>query len=292
MKTNQSNAVGTFELEIPETITNMYIKANELRFLGSQVKKSKPAVEAVEAVEEVKEIKAAPAIEAVKAVKAVKAVLDKDGNIITPAVEAVKAVKAVPAVEAVPGVKAVKAVEAIPASPGSHKFNIQAVSLDILKEAIARFADQGYPLTDKTVTKIPYGYSVKIEFPGDTPETMKTFRKAFKNIKDRTLYNKPGYDLAMEEEKAKAEVAKKVAAAAKAVKDEERAANRLAKKLVEAKAAQEAEIITKSDPTMKGAKVIAVAGGDFAELAEQTESADPDELGVVDPNGDSEWPAE
>lgn len=154
-------------------VTEMVIRSNEAKMEGWRHIKGKAAKEAVEAV---------------KAVKAVPAEVDEDGNEITPAVEAVKAVKA---------------QEAVEGTPGCQRIHVQAKTEEILDECVARLADQGFHFPDtEAPAETPYGVGMWITI-GPEKEDMTALRQAFKKVKGKDHYNKPGLDALKEEEKAK-----------------------------------------------------------------------------------------
>jgi len=258
----KSTEANTADLEIvldKETIntfkvTDAIIRSNDARYQRGSLRKAKPAIPAVEEVKAVKAVKAQPAVAAVKAVKAKPAEVDAEGNVITPAVAAVKAVKAKPEVKEVKAVKAVKAKPAVPAQPASLVVTVFTNKLEHMKEIVARMMDQNVaPAADAKIEVHGKQFKVKYEV-----EDIKIFQAAFKAAK--TTYNKAGLEI---EAKQKKEDAAKEKAAAKAKKE----AEKKAKKEADDKAAADPEnIIKKGDPTLKDAKVVASAPGDWPEV--------------------------
>lgn len=127
--------------------------------------------------------------EAKAAVPAVKEVKDKDGNIITPAVAA---------------------VAATPASPAVQTVYLLAIDADVCDEVNARMAAQGFEMSDTDApVECEYGSGKKGWKLTYTAADDKGIRAAFKKVKGKDDFNKPG--LAKLKEAAKLEAKAKAA---------------------------------------------------------------------------------
>jgi len=172
--------------EAPE-VSNMVIKSTDAKMYGWKQIKGKDAK---------------PAVEAVAGKSAIAAMTDEDGNETSPAQ---------------PGVKAVKAQDAVEAKIGCQHVHVQAKTMEILDECIARLAALGFHFADTAApADTEHGVGMWITI-GPEKEDMTALRQAFKQVKGKEHFNAPGLAIIKEEKK-------KAAAEAKAKKDAEKAA--------------------------------------------------------------------